>query len=96
MMGRWLNVMMQTPYPDDKADLPNGLYVMRTYTELKDGSQSVSIVLRNLTAWPIHLAQGRVMGRVVAANAVPDAQCLLDLLKKLDDEDPDRPEPVKL
>ena len=27
---------------------------------------------------------------------LPDAQCLLDLLKKLDDEDPDRPEPVKL
>ena len=56
MMGHWLNVMMQVPYPDDKADLPNGLYVMRTYTELKDGSQSVSIVLQNLTAQPIHLA----------------------------------------
>ena len=96
MMGHWLNVMTQVPYPDDKADLPNGLYVMRTYTELKDGSWSVSIMLQNLTAWPIHLARGRVMGQVVAANAVPDAQCLPDLLKKLDDEDPDRPEPVKL
>ena len=32
----------------------------------------------------------------MAANAVLDAQCLPDLLKKLDDEDPDRPEPVKL
>ena len=32
----------------------------------------------------------------MAANAVPDTQCLPDLLKKLDDEDPDRPEPVKL
>ena len=49
MMGHWLNVMMQAPYPD-------GLYVMRTYTELKDGSRSVSVVLQNLTAWPIHLA----------------------------------------
>ena len=56
MMGHWLNVMMQAPYPDDKADLPNGLYVMRTYTELKDRSQSVSVVLQNLTARPIHLA----------------------------------------
>ena len=56
MMGHWLNIMMQVPYPDDKADLPNGLYVMRTYTELKDGSRSVSIVLQNLTARPIHLA----------------------------------------
>ena len=36
------------------------------------------------------------MGQVVATNAVPDAQCLPDLLKKLDDEDTDRPEPVKL
>ena len=62
MMGHWLNIMMQAPYPDDKADLPNGLYVMRTYTELKDGSWSVSIVLRNLTARPIHLARGRVIG----------------------------------
>ena len=59
-------------------------------------SRFVSVVLRNLTARPIHLALGRVVGRVVAANAVPDAQCSPDLLKKLDDEDPDRPEPVKL
>ena len=50
MMGHRLNVMMQAPYSDDRADLPNGLYIMRTYTELKDGSRSVSIVLRNLTA----------------------------------------------
>ena len=54
------------------------------------------VVLWNLTARPIHLVQGWVMGRVVAANAVPDVQCLPDLLKKLDDEDPDRPEPAKL
>ena len=33
---------------------------------------------------------------MVAANAIPDAQCSPDLLKKLDDEDPDRPEPAKL
>ena len=32
----------------------------------------------------------------MAANAVPDAQCSPDLLKKLDNEDPDKPEPVKL
>ena len=73
MMGHRLNVMMEAPYlgPDDKADLPNGFYVMRTYTELKDGSWSVSVVLRNLTARPIHLARRwRVMGQVVAANAV--------------------------
>ena len=56
MMGHWLNVMMQAPYPDDKADLPNGLYVMRTYTELKDGSRSVSLCCRTSppgpSTWP--------------------------------------------
>ena len=45
MMGNWLNVMMQAPYPEDKADLPNGLYVMRMYTELKDDSWNVSLML---------------------------------------------------
>ena len=96
MMGHRLNVMTQAPYSDDKADLPNGLYVMRTYTELKDGSRSVSVVLRNLTAQPIHLARGRVIGRVAAANAVPEAQCSPDLLKKLGDEGEDKLEPTKL
>ena len=51
--------------------------------ELKDGSQSVSVVLWNLTARPIHLATGRVIGRVAAANAVPEAQCWPDLLKRV-------------
>ena len=96
MMGHRLNVMTQAPYSDDKADLPNGLYVMRMYTELKDGSQSVSVVLRNLTARPIHLARGWVIGRVAAANAVPEAQCSPDLLKKLGDEGEDKLEPTKL
>ena len=72
------------------------LYVMRTYTELKDGSRSVSVVLRNLTARPIHLARGRVIGRVAAANVVPEAQRSPDLLKKLGDEGEDKPELTKL
>ena len=64
--------------------------------ELKDGSQNVSVVLQNLTAWPIHLARGQVIGRVAAANAIPEAQCSPDLLRKLDDENEDKPEPAKL
>ena len=35
-------------------------------------------------------------GRMVSTNAVPEAQCSPDLLKKLDKEDPEKPEPVKL
>ena len=96
MMGHRLNVMTQAPYSDDRADLPNGLYIMRMYTELKDGTRSVSVVLQNLTARPIHLARGRVIGRVAAANGVPEAQCSPDLLKKLGDEGEDKPELTKL
>ena len=54
------------------------------------------LVLRNLTARPIHLARGQVIGRVAAANVVPEAQCLPDLLKKLGDKGEDKPEPTKL
>ena len=77
MMGNWLNIMTQAPYPEDKADLPNGLYIMRMYTKLKDGSWNVSLVLQNLTAPPIYLARLWLIGRVAAAIAVPEAQCLL-------------------
>ena len=37
-----------------------------------------------------------MVGWVVATNAVPEAQCSPELLKKLEDEDLDKPEPVKL
>ena len=33
---------------------------------------------------------------MVTANTVPKAQCSPDLLKKMDEEDPEAPEPVKL
>ena len=34
MMGYWLNVMMQVPYLEDRANLPVGAYVIPTYSEL--------------------------------------------------------------
>ena len=45
--------MMQPPYPEDKANLPVGLYIQRVYSDLKDGSQNLSTVVRNGTAKPI-------------------------------------------
>ena len=57
--GYKLHVMTHTPYPEDKSSLPNGIYVLKTYTELKDGSRNMSVVLRNLTSKTIHLATGR-------------------------------------
>ena len=34
IMGYKLHVMTQATYPEDRANLPNGLYVVKTYTEL--------------------------------------------------------------
>ena len=56
MQGYKLHVMTHAPYQEDKSGLPNGVYVLKTYTELKDGSQNVSVVLQNLTSKTIHLA----------------------------------------
>ena len=73
MMGHQLNIMIQPLYPEDKAKLPIGLYIQRVYTELKDGSQGLSMVLQNGTGKPIHLATGKLVGHIITANRVLDA-----------------------
>ena len=61
MMDHSLNVMTQAPYPDDMAALPNGIYIMRAYTDMKPGSCQVSIIVRNITSRTIHLLQGKTV-----------------------------------
>ena len=89
-----LHVLTQAPYPDDRAGLPNGVYITRTYTELEPGSQRVAVVVRNMTSQPIHLAKGKVVARVQAANLVPEATPSPELLKKLGADSPavDKPQ----
>ena len=98
MMGYKLHVMTQATYPEDQANLPNGVYVVKTYTEseLRDGSRNVSVALRNLTGKPVHLATGRPVARVVAVNAIPDATPSPEFLSKLDELEPDRNPPKRL
>ena len=96
MMGYKLHVMTQATYLEDRANLPNGVYVVKTYTELHDGSCNVSVVLRNLMGKPVHLAAGRPVARVVAVNTIPDAVPSLEFLKKLDEMEPDQDPPKKL
>ena len=88
MMGYKLHVMTQASYPEDRANLPNGVYVLKTYTELHDGSRSVLVVLRNLTGKPVHLPAGRPVARVVAANAIPDATPFPEFMRKLEELEP--------
>ena len=96
MMGYKLHVMTQATYPEDGANLLNGVYVVKTYTELRDGSHNVSVVLRNLMGKPVHLAAGRLVARVVAANAIQDAAPSPEFLKKLDELELNRNTPKKL
>ena len=96
MMGYKLHVMTQATYLEDRANLPNRVYVVKTYTELHDGSRNVSVVLRNLMGKPVHLAAGRPVARVVAANTIPDAAPSLEFLKKLDEMEPHWDPPKKL
>ena len=60
-----------------------------TYSELRDGSWTVTVVLHNLTGKPVHLQTGRVIARVLATNVVPEGKPTLELMKKLDEQDPE-------
>ena len=92
MKGHHLNVMVQPPYLEDKVKLPVGLYVQRVFTEMKDGSQNISTVLRNGTGKPMHLTAGWLVGHIVAANLVLDAVASPELEAKLaKDGEPEPP-----
>ena len=93
MMGYKLHVMAQATYPEDQANLLSGVSLVKTYTELHNGSRNVSVVLQNLTGKPVHLPTGRLVARVVAANVIPDATPSPEFLKKLDKMEPDRNPP---
>ena len=83
MHGYKLHVMTHAPYPEDKSSLPNGIYVLKTYTELKDGSRNVFVVLRNLTSKTIHLTPGRCVAWIATVNEVPKAVPSPELAKEL-------------
>ena len=89
MMGYRLNFITQAPYVEDQANLLVGVYIIPTYSELRDGSRSVAIVLRNLRGKPVHLPAGRVMAWVLTANVIPEGKPTPELIKKLDEQDPE-------
>ena len=89
MMGYRLNLMTQAPFVKDQVNLPVGVYVVPMYLELRDGSQSVAVVLRILTGKPVHLQAGRVITRVLTANVIPEGKPTPELIKNLDEQDPD-------
>ena len=91
MMDHRLNVMTQAPYPHNMAALPNGIYIMQAYMDMKPGSGQVFIIVRNMMTRPIHLPQGKTVACIMASNAVLDAEPSPDLLKKLESDMPTKP-----
>ena len=96
MMGCKLHIMTQVTYLEDRVILPNGVYMVKTYTELHDGSRNIWVVLRNLTGKPVHLAARQAVVRVVTAYAIPDTTPSPEFLEKLDEMEPLRDPPKKL
>ena len=84
-LDRTLWVITQAPYPEDQANLPNGLYVLSTYTQLNPGSRRVAVVICNGTSHAIRMPGGHQIGWVITANAIPDIHASPDLLRKLDE-----------
>ena len=66
--------------------LPNGLEVSMTYTDLKRGSKSVPIVLRNMTASNITIHKGAKVAWVQTANKMPKWSLCPGTLEALDEE----------
>ena len=64
--------------------LPPGLAVQNMYTEIMTGSKSIVVVVRNLTVTPITLKKNAEVARVVAANAVLNAQVQSGMVEELD------------
>ena len=59
------------------------------YSELRDGSRTMTVVLCNLMGKLVHLQAGRVIARVLAANVIPEGKPTPELIKKLDEQDPE-------
>ena len=49
----------------------------------------MTVVLCNLTGRPVHLQAGRVIAQVLATNVIPEGKPTLELMKKLDEQDPE-------
>ena len=66
--------------------LPNGLEVSAVYTDLKRGSKSMPVVLRNMTASDLSLNKGDKVMWVQTANKMPKTNLHPGTLEALDEE----------
>ena len=70
-LGEHLNLMVQTLHTQD-GTLPSGLTMQNMYTELRNGSKKVVVVVWNHTAYPPTLQKKTPMARAMAVQLVPE------------------------
>ena len=66
--------------------LPNGLEVSAVYTDLKRGSKSIPVILRNMRGSDITLNKGDKVVQVQTANKMPKTNLCPSTLEALDEE----------
>ena len=79
-----LDVMTQALHAEE-GSLPQGLMIQNAYTKMCNGSKSVTIVVRNGTAYPQTLKKKIPVARVAAANQVSEAQMQPGMVDTLDE-----------
>ena len=85
MTGGRLHVLVHLL--DAKSNkLPNGLEVSAVYTDLKRGSKSVPVVLRNVTGSDIILNKGDKVAQIQTTNKMPKTNLHPGTLEALDQE----------
>ena len=81
--GVRLNVMTHALHTEE-GSLPQGLMIQNAYTEMCNGSKSVTIIVRNSMAYTQTLKKKIPVTGVVTANWVPELQMWLGMIDVLD------------
>ena len=85
MTGGRLHVLVHSLEAKNNK-LPNGLEVSAMYTDLKRGSKSMPVVLRNMMGSDITLNKGDKVAWVQTANKMPKTNLHPSTLEALDEE----------
>ena len=85
--GEHVNIMIQALWTRD-GSLPQGLTIQNTYTELRQGSKSAVVVVRNCMAYLQTLQKKTPMARAVAATPVPGPPMEAQLQEGDEPQDP--------
>ena len=77
--------VMITALLEGKGPIPYGLQVQNMYTDLRDGSNSVLVVITNTTGRAVILNKGVAFAKVVATNDIPTPHLKPGTMEALDE-----------